>query len=87
MSVRSVNWFLPDIDSPFYGGINTALRIADYLAREHGVENQFILLADAHEHFTRSALRAAFPRLAGSRLAFSNAQVRSTSRLDARRRR
>jgi O-antigen biosynthesis protein len=75
MPVRSVNWFLPDIDNPFYGGINTALRIADYLAREHGVENQFILLADAHEHFIRSALRASFPRLAGSRLAFSNAQV------------
>ncbi len=29
--VRTINWFIPDIDSPFYGGINTALRIADYL--------------------------------------------------------
>ena len=32
--VRTVNWFIPDIDSPFYGGINTALRIADHLARD-----------------------------------------------------
>ena len=29
--VRTVNWYIPDIDSPFYGGINTALRIADHL--------------------------------------------------------
>ena len=75
LHVRSVNWFLPDIDSPFYGGINTALRIADVLAREHGVENQFVLLADANERYVRSALRAAFPALGDSLIAFSNGRV------------
>ena len=40
--VRTVNWFFPDIDSPFYGGINTALRMADQLRREHGVEQRFV---------------------------------------------
>ena len=34
--VRTINWYIPDIDSPFYGGINSALRIADHLARTHG---------------------------------------------------
>ena len=33
-SAKTINWFLPDIDSPFYGGINTALRLADHLARD-----------------------------------------------------
>ena len=75
LDVRSVNWFLPDIDSPFYGGINTALRIADVLAREHGVENQFVLLADANERYVRSALRAAFPALGDSLIVFSNGRV------------
>ena len=43
LPVRTMNWFLPDIDSPFYGGINTGLRIADLLAREHGVRNRFVV--------------------------------------------
>jgi O-antigen biosynthesis protein len=73
--VSSVNWFLPDIDSPFYGGINTALRIADRLASEHGVENQFVLLARPNEAYARSALEAAFPALAGSPIAFSDGRV------------
>src|SRR6185503_15902527 len=41
IEVKTVNWFLPDIENPFYGGINTALRIADKLTRDHGVRNQF----------------------------------------------
>jgi GT2 family glycosyltransferase/glycosyltransferase involved in cell wall biosynthesis len=73
--VRSVNWFLPDIDSPFYGGINTALRIADHLARSHDVANQFVLSAQANERYIRSALRAAFPALGDSVIAFNNGQV------------
>ena len=62
--VRTVNWFIPDIDSPFYGGINTALRIADHLARDHGVENRFVVWGSPPDHFVRSALAAAFPALA-----------------------
>ncbi|MFD2090354.1 rhamnosyltransferase WsaF family glycosyltransferase [Blastococcus deserti] len=68
--VRTVNWFVPDIDSPFYGGINTALRTADLLAREHGVENRFVVWGQPPDHFVRSALAAAFPRLADSPIAF-----------------
>ena len=61
--VKTVNWFFPDIDSPFYGGINTALRIADQLAREHGVENRFVVWGSGPDHFIRSGLAAAFPAL------------------------
>lgn len=62
--VHTVNWFIPDIDSPFYGGINTAFRIADHLARNHGVENRFVVLGNGPEQFVRSAVAAAFPALA-----------------------
>ncbi|MFN2537826.1 MAG: glycosyltransferase, partial [Mycobacteriales bacterium] len=61
--VKTVNWFFPDIDSPFYGGINTALRIADQLAREHGVINRFVVWGSGPDHFIRSGLAAAFPAL------------------------
>ncbi len=68
--VRTVNWFLPEIDSPFYGGVNTALRIADLLAREHGVENRFVVWATPAEEFVRSALAATFPALADAQIVF-----------------
>lgn len=65
IDVKTINWFIPDIDSPFYGGINTAFRIADYLARHHGVENRMITLGQ-DVRFIRSALAASFPALADS---------------------
>jgi GT2 family glycosyltransferase/glycosyltransferase involved in cell wall biosynthesis len=68
--VRTINWFIPDIDSPFYGGINSALRIADELARNHGVENRFVVWGSPPDHFVRSALAAAFPSLADSPIVF-----------------
>ena len=70
VEVGSVNWFMPDLDSPFYGGINTALRIADQLHREHGIEQRFVFMAHPNEHFFRSALHASFPALADAPLTF-----------------
>ena len=69
-AVRTVNWFIPDIDSPFYGGINTAFRMADQLARTQGVENRFVVMAAPNDAFLRSALAAAFPRLADAPIHF-----------------
>ena len=63
---RTVNWFIPGIDSPFYGGINTALRIAAKLAGDHGVENRFVVCGGGPEEFIRSGIVAAFPQLASS---------------------
>jgi O-antigen biosynthesis protein len=68
--VRTINWYIPDIDSPFYGGINSALRIADHLARTRGVENRFVVWGSPPDYFVRSALTAAFPALADSPIVF-----------------
>jgi len=68
--VRTVNWFIPDIDSPFYGGINTALRIADRLTRVHGVRHRFVVWGSPPDHYVRSAITAAYPRLGDSDIAF-----------------
>ena len=70
IDVRTINWFVPDIDNPFYGGINTALRIADHLARHHDVENRFVVVSTPNERFFRSAVAAAFPSLGGAAVAF-----------------
>ncbi|MFD4423046.1 glycosyltransferase [Agromyces sp. NPDC058484] len=68
--VETINWFIPDIDMPFFGGLNTAFRIAEKLALEHGVRNRFAFLAAPNEPFFRSALVAAFPGLAGAEIHF-----------------
>lgn len=67
---RTVAWWMPDLESPFYGGINTALRLADQLRRDHGVENRFVIAADPNEGFVRSAIAAAFPALADAPITF-----------------
>lgn len=78
--VRTINWFIPDIDSPYYGGINTAFRLADYLRREHGVVNRFIVWGAPHDLYVRSAVAAAFPGLADSEIVFHDG---SAAQLDA----
>jgi GT2 family glycosyltransferase len=81
--VQSVNWFIPDIDSPFYGGINTAFRIADHLTRHHGVRNRFVVWGAPAEEFVRSALAAAFPRLADAEIVFHDGTEEALAALPA----
>jgi len=66
--VKSINWFIPDFESPFYGGIHTILRFADHFKQKYGVANRFIVLASAPEPYIRSGIRAAFPSLASSEI-------------------
>jgi len=67
---RTLNWFVPDLDSPFYGGINTALRMADHLKRHHGVQNRFVVWGSPDERWIRSGITAAFPDLSDVEIAF-----------------
>ena len=73
--VRTVNWFLPDIENPFYGGIATALRIAEHLRHHHGVENRFVVWSSPNEAWFRSALQAIFPGLATSPVFFHDGSL------------
>jgi glycosyltransferase involved in cell wall biosynthesis len=68
--IRTINWFVPDIDMPFFGGLNTAFRLADKFARDHGVANRFVMMAATNEAYVAGALAAAFPGLAGSEIVF-----------------
>lgn len=63
IDVSTVNWFIPELDSPFYGGINTALRIAAHLAANHGVQNHFVVWGGGPAEFVSSGVAAAFPSL------------------------
>jgi O-antigen biosynthesis protein len=75
---ETVNWFIPDLDSPFYGGINTAFRIADHLARNHGVTNRFVVWGRGPELYVRTGLTAAFPAIGDSEIVFHDGTIRSS---------
>jgi GT2 family glycosyltransferase len=84
--VRTINWFIPDVDMPFFGGLNTCFRMADKLARENGVVNRFVVLAEENTEYFRSALAAAFPALGTSEFHFyngSDAQIQLIPEADA----
>jgi GT2 family glycosyltransferase len=86
ISVEAVNWFIPELDSPFYGGINTALRIAAHLATNHGVRNNFVLWGGGPIDFVSSGIAAAFPSLRGAPLTlirdFSPAELEKVPEAD-----
>ena len=76
---RTVNWFIPELDSPFYGGINTALRIAAKLAADHRVENRFVVCGEGPEEYIRSGISVAFPVLAASPILIAQHDEQLTS--------
>jgi O-antigen biosynthesis protein len=39
--IGSIQWFIPWFHNPYGGGINTILRFAEHLLRDHGVESRF----------------------------------------------
>lgn len=63
IEIRSINWFIPDIDMPYFGGLNTAFRIAAKLQRDHGVHNRFVVFGSPMKHWVHTAVAAAFPEL------------------------
>jgi glycosyltransferase involved in cell wall biosynthesis len=64
LEIRKIAWFLPEIIHPFYGGIYTLLRFADYLKRKKGVEHRFYFLGNVEEKGIAEKIAQAFPSLA-----------------------
>jgi len=86
LNIQTINWFIPDIDMPFFGGLNTAFRLAAKLARDHGIQNRFVVLAAPNRAFVASALTAAFPDLADAEISFydgSDEQIAAIPGADA----
>lgn len=83
LSVNTINWFIPGIDSPFYGGINTAFRIADYLHRNHGVVNRFVVSDDGAPEYFHKGITAAYPGLESSEVFMANSELLVKSAPDA----
>jgi glycosyltransferase involved in cell wall biosynthesis len=62
-SDRICNWYLPQFDNPFYGGVMTILRLAEYLHRNEGIKQRFLICGAATISDVRSNISQAFPAL------------------------
>lgn len=60
---RVCNWYLPQFDSPFYGGVMTILRLAESLQRLQGMQQRFLICGDASASEMKAKVVSAFPTL------------------------
>jgi glycosyltransferase involved in cell wall biosynthesis len=61
---RVCNWYLPQFNNPFYGGVMTILRLAEYLHREEGIRQRFLICGGANASEVCANISRAFPNLA-----------------------
>lgn len=61
---RYCNWYLPPFDSPFYGGIMTILRLAEYLLRVYGIKQRILICGSAKKDEVKANVARAFSNLA-----------------------
>lgn len=57
------NWYLPEFDHPYYGGIMTILRYADYMQREHRVQQRILICGSCCPATLSAKIGEAFPSL------------------------
>jgi glycosyltransferase involved in cell wall biosynthesis len=62
--LKSVTWFIPEIDNPFYGGAHTILRFAEWFRRNRGIRSTFCVIGHGSPERFRSLFGMAFPDLA-----------------------
>jgi glycosyltransferase involved in cell wall biosynthesis len=65
LDIRSITWFLPEFENPYYGGIYTLLRFADTFKRTKGIRNHFAILGDVDDQIVAARIAESFPSLAG----------------------
>lgn len=60
------NWYLPPFDNPYYGGVMTILRCAEYLQRVQGLRQRFLICGGCDTDDLRGKIASAFPGLGDS---------------------
>jgi glycosyltransferase involved in cell wall biosynthesis len=65
IDIGNITWFLPEFSHPYFGGIYTILRFAEYFRREKGIENRFAILGSMDENRAAELIEMSFPGLVG----------------------
>ena len=66
LDINSVSWFIPEFNNPYYGGIFTILRCANYLKTKYGISQQFLLTSSLDNKAIKERICEAFPALSDS---------------------
>jgi glycosyltransferase involved in cell wall biosynthesis len=61
---KEINWFVPDFDNVYWGGIHTILRFAEYFTARKSVINRIIVVCQGKLEELRREVSRAFPSLA-----------------------
>ncbi|SOD41709.1 Glycosyltransferase involved in cell wall bisynthesis [Nitrosovibrio sp. Nv4] len=69
---RICNWYLPRFANPFYGGIMTILRLADYLQRCHGIKQRILICGNSESDEVSANIIRAFPALSKAEVIILN---------------
>jgi O-antigen biosynthesis protein len=68
IELHRVIWFIPAFTHPFYGGIYTILRFANYLHIQHGIQVDFAMVGTASEEEIKNRIIQGFPALKESQV-------------------
>ena len=60
------NWYLPPFENPYYGGVMTILRFADFLQRTRGIRQRFLICGQADAGQMRERIARVFPGLSAA---------------------
>ena len=71
-SIKNVVWFIPDFDNPYYGGICTILRFANYLRTEKGVSSCYSVTFDVNSDVLLRKIRVIDPGCSSSEVVLSS---------------
>jgi O-antigen biosynthesis protein len=82
IDLETINWFIPDFNNPYWGGIRTILQFADYFKKVKGVSNNFIVCGAASKQKIQSLLDHAFPALSDQKIQILN-NTSSVSKIDS----
>ena len=66
--IRTINWLVPHVKHPFFAGVYTILRFADYFSREKGIQNRMIFHGGQNDTLAplRRKIGTSFPSLVDS---------------------
>jgi GT2 family glycosyltransferase len=62
LDIQSINWFIPDFENPFYAGIYTILRFANFFLKKN-IQNRFIVTQNMPAKNISILISKAFPNL------------------------
>lgn len=63
LDLKEINWFIPPFDNPYWGGIHTILRFAEYFRIKKQTKNRIVIagLRPQEEKQQRKTLAKVFP--------------------------